>query len=185
MRRWSNMANLATDWDSRTRQMAGLVRPGTSVVEFGAGRQVLKDCLPESCSYTATDLIEREAGMLVCDLNGKTLPSLGDFDVAVLSGVLEYVRDVPRLATYLSTCVDEVLVSYAVAEKTTRGRRGHGWVNDYDTEQLRAVFETAGFRCGLVEDWTNQKIFRFTRERGTAREQEGARTGVHRRPPNS
>src|SRR5216684_8281329 len=55
VRRWANSAALSSDWDSRTRLLAGLISPGSSVLEFGAGRQALKAMLADGCTYTPSD----------------------------------------------------------------------------------------------------------------------------------
>ena len=44
--RWENEQNLSAAWDSRTKQIADLVEPGKSIIEFGAGRLVLKELIP-------------------------------------------------------------------------------------------------------------------------------------------
>jgi hypothetical protein len=163
-RRWVDKSELSHDWDTRTRQMAALVEPGASVIEFGAGRLVLKSFLPESCFYTPSDLVNRGPGTIVCDLNGNKLPQFQtSFDVAVFSGVLEYVNDVPRLVRHLSGCVQTIIASYAVLEKNRDGRRRKGWVNDYSAAQFIALFENADFRYDRAEEWKSQMIYRFTK----------------------
>ena len=44
-----------------------------------------------------SDMVDRGPGTIICDLNIRPLPDLGSgtYDVAVLLGVLEYLRDVP------------------------------------------------------------------------------------------
>ena len=160
--RWVGEAGLSDSWDTRTRQMAALVKPGASVIEFGAGRLVLKAFLPEGCAYTPTDLVDRGPGTIVCDLNGAKLERFQGFDIAVFSGVLEYVNDVPRLVHHLSGSVRTILASYAVLDRNRVGRRRKGWMNDYSATQLVAIFESADFRCDHSEEWQSQMIYRFT-----------------------
>jgi hypothetical protein len=97
----------------------------------------------------------------VCDLNGKSLPLFPPHDVAVFSGVLEYVNDLPRLVAFLAKTVDTVVASYvdtgSVAQRATRRR--HGWVNDYSAGQLEKVFGDHGFHLDRVETWRNQRIY--------------------------
>jgi hypothetical protein len=40
VKRWAGSDSVCADWDDRTRQIAALVRSGSSVLEFGAGRMV-------------------------------------------------------------------------------------------------------------------------------------------------
>ena len=74
------------------------------VIEFGAARRALEKYLDPSCVYTASDLVDRGLGTIVCDLNERPLPDLGAdaYDVAVLMGVLEYVRDMPSVIDWLA-----------------------------------------------------------------------------------
>ncbi len=58
-KRWSSSESLEMWWDERTRVIAGLVRPDSRVIEFGAGRRQLEKFLPASCRYTPSDLVDR------------------------------------------------------------------------------------------------------------------------------
>lgn len=161
--RWSNLEMLSADWDSRTRLLAELIRPGASVLEFGAGRRALGRFLSQGCTYTPSDLVDRGAGTLVCDLNAAMLPAFPPHDVAVFSGVLEYVNDVPRLVRRLSSCVNTIVLSYAAIDEhpSIVYRRADGWVNDFSASDLDALFSESGFTCDHVSRWRDQRIFRF------------------------
>lgn len=161
--RWGVMDGLAKSWDSRTMQIAKLIEPGASVIEFGAGRLVLKAELHESCAYTPSDLVDRGVGTIICDLNSETLPQFQSYDIAVFSGVLEYVNDVPRLISHLANYVNVILASYAITEKNRNNRRSGGWVNDYSLKQFVDVFAESGFDCVHTEEWHSQVIFKFVK----------------------
>ncbi len=120
--RWSDPSNLNESWDVRTAALAKFVPPGSSVLEFGAGRRVLPRYLPAGCQYTPSDLVDRGPGTLVCDLNAAQLPLFPEHDVAVFSGVLEYVLDMDRLLDHLAPTCRIIVASYAptdVAEQQT------------------------------------------------------------------
>ncbi|WP_017302954.1 methyltransferase domain-containing protein [Spirulina subsalsa] len=159
--RWSQVTNLHQSWDTRTQQMAALLTANSSVLEFGAGRMVLKQHLPAGCSYTPSDLVDRGENTLICDLNAATLPAFPAHDVAVFSGVLEYVNDVPKLISHLAPSVKVILASYAVYEKNTKERRRRGWVNDYTSNEFIALFAERGFQCVHTEIWQSQVIHKF------------------------
>ena len=144
-KRWENTKNLSPKWESRTLQMANLIPPNASVIEFGAGRMVLKSHLPSGCTYTPSDIVDRGEGTLICDLNGVELPIFSPHEIAVFSGVLEYVNDVPRLVAHLSENVDTIIASYATLDNNQRNRRANGWVNDYSSEQFVAIFRQCGY----------------------------------------
>lgn len=159
--RWSPEESLSPDWDSRTIQIATLVENGCSVLEFGAGRKVIKDHLPKSCSYTPSDLVDRGDGTIVCDLNGPSLPQFPECDLAIFSGVLEYVNDLSRLVSHLEKSFRGVIASYAIMELNGGNRRKHGWVNDYSSEEFVDLFISFGFEAVHREDWDSQRIFVF------------------------
>src|SRR5262245_2334065 len=163
--RWVPSDSLSAAWDSRTRIIATLIAPSSSVLEFGAGRLTLKDALPAGCTYTSSDLVSRGDGTIVCDLNSEVLPDFPLHDVVVFSGVLEYINDVPRLGRHLSRTCQVIVTSYAVVDtnRSTLFRRSCGWVNDFASDEFRRVFERVGLRCDAVRDWRDQKIFRFVR----------------------
>jgi len=171
-RRWTDPTYLSVpDWDSRTAQMAKLIPPGTTVLEFGAGSMTLKNYLPKGCKYIPSDLVDRGSGTVVCDLNGRELPEFPPHDVVFFSGVLEFVYDLDRLADHNSHYCNIIVASYScVAEEQAvnkRARRAAGWVNDYTSGEFEKLFARSGFRCDHVECWHTQKIYRFVRE-GTA-----------------
>ena len=162
--RWGSLSNLSLGWDLRTKQIASLIPPGSSVLEFGAGRMVLRDYLPEGCLYTPSDIIDRGSNTIVCDFNAESLYDFPPHDAAIFSGVLEYVNDVPRLVTHLSKVVRIIIVSYAVTDYESNQiyRRAHGWVNDYSLSELENIFLQKGFHSERVETWNKQKIILFT-----------------------
>ena len=137
-RRWADPSNIFAAWEPRNKQLAALVPKNSRVIEFGAGRRVFERHLDPSCTYVPSDIVDRGPGTLVFDLNERPLPDLGAdrHDVAVFSGVLEYVRDVPSLIDWLATCVTGCVLTYAPARATGRSPR--------------AVLEKAGARAMLV-----------------------------------
>jgi hypothetical protein len=156
---------------------AALVPNGSRVIEFGAARRVLEKFLHPSCTYTASDLVDRGPGTLVCDLNERPLPDLGTdtYDVAVIMGVLEYVRDVPSLLDWLTGHVPLCVLSYACTKAPSRrlrgrienlGRLNHGWMNSYCADELRTLFGERGFDLRHDDSWLNQRLFVFSRSDG-------------------
>jgi hypothetical protein len=164
VRRWSKTTNLDAGWNERTALLAQWIAPGSRVMEFGAGSRFLSAVLPPRCEYIASDLIDRGTATFVCDLNAPVLPQFPAHDVAVFSGVLEYVHDVARLVRHLAPSTAAVLASYAVVNSTQRSayqRRRHGWVNDFDEPALRHLFAVHGYHCRGARDWRAQRLFLF------------------------
>jgi hypothetical protein len=160
--RWADLRNHDPEWDKRTQTIAGLVPPGSRLIEFGAGRLQLRKFLDPNCVYFPSDLVSRSSETIVCDLNVRPLPDLSKFnlDVAVLGGVLEYVKNIHSLTRWLSTQVSTCIVSYECAASAPRtlsriaeslSRARIGWLNTYNEEELKKLFgdfvhtETFGF----------------------------------------
>ena len=163
LRRWCDDASLHDGWAERTALLAEWVPPGSRVLDIGAGRRALRALLPPGCTYIPADLVHRGSDTFTCDLNASVLPPFPDHDVAVLSGVLEYVHDVPRLIAHLGRASGHVVASYASVRHGdgVLARRRHGWVNDYGEEQLRRLFDECGFRCRMRRQWREQDLFLF------------------------
>jgi len=177
--RWAGKENLETWWESRTQKLAAMVPKGTRVIEFGAGLRPLERCLDASCSYIASDLVDRGPDTLVCDLNRRPLPDLGPLhpDVAVFAGVLEYIRDVPAVVAWLSRHVRYCVASYAVAHPAGLAlamaagarRTYYGYMNAYSETDLVAVFRRSGFACLRTDGWNDQRLFLFAAQPAEAR----------------
>ncbi|MEZ4867709.1 MAG: methyltransferase domain-containing protein [Caldilineaceae bacterium] len=167
--RWANANNLFESWDTRTKMLASFIPPNSTVLEFGAGRMMLRHYLPEGCQYTPSDIVDRGQNTLVCDLNAAHLPPFPFHDVIVFGGVLEYVHDLQRLIAHVATSCEMIVASYAVADlpdqSTTISRRRHGWVNDWNSQALQALFLQNGFACEEMMVWEMQHLFKFVMRR--------------------
>jgi hypothetical protein len=139
--RWSNTDNLNAEWEPRTATMAQWIPKNSRVLEFGAGNQRLRSMLDSNCVYVGSDFIKRYPDTFLCDLNTRPLPRLDQVapDVAVFSGVLEYVHDVQGVVTWLAPLVRTCIFSYSCL-KSERGlrrwvdsflRARNGWVNSF------------------------------------------------------
>jgi hypothetical protein len=164
-RRWVDPRSLSQEWDERTERIARLIPPGTTVLEFGAGRMKLRTCLPDGCSYTPSDLIDRGDGTIVCDLNQKELPAFPTRDVAVFAGVLEYINDISHVIAELRGAVNIIVASYVLYDDYPGrfARRCQGWVNDYTAKDFEEIFVALGFERDHVETWYRHHIYRFVR----------------------
>jgi hypothetical protein len=173
--RWSDTRNIFASWESRTKRAAALVPTDSRVIEFGAGNRVLERHLDQSCTYTPSDIVDRGPGTIVCDLNERPLPALGAgaYDVAVLMGVLEYMRDMPSVLDWLTELAPTFVLSYACARGSrysprralgSAGRLKAGWLNSYRGDEIRSLFNDRGFVLLHEESWHNQRLFVFSRQ---------------------
>lgn len=161
--RWQAVDNLKGDWDSRTILIAGMIPAAAHVLEFGAGRLVLRDHLAPGCSYQPSDIVDRGDSTIVCDLNQGVPPLPRHYTHTVFSGVLEYIADLDVVIEALRSRTDTVIASYATTEGLNDyvTRRNSGWVNHLAHDEFIALFHRHGFRLTKTCSWTCQTIYVF------------------------
>lgn len=157
-KRWINLANHSSTWNPRTEMIAKMIQPDSSIIEFGAGRKILKNYIDRSCRYQPSDCVDRGDDTMILDLNTTDLPNLPHYDYAVFSGVIEYLTDVSRVVKWLNTFADHTVLSYLVVEgekdpALIQNRRNFGWVNDYTDEEIMNIFMLQNFELRDKTFW--------------------------------
>ena len=157
---WRRNNSLHPSWEDRVAAMVTKIEPGSRVLDIGAGSQTLRRHLPADCEYFPLDIVARTPETIVCDLNRGTLPVM-HVDYAVVSGVLEYLMDVPRFLAELALASPQVVLSYVVPHsgETVFERRAMGWVNDFTQEEIEDIFIRGGFVVNDCEQWGGQLIY--------------------------
>jgi hypothetical protein len=161
VQRWAQYESLHDEWDERTALMAGMIHPNTTILEFGAGKEHLRNFLPQGCIYQPSDIVARSPESIVCDLN-QEFPKLDKkWDYIVFSGVLEYIHDVQKLLKQVRAHCDTCILSYASTDclecMTTRMRSG--WVNHLSKDSFEAMLQNAGFTVQEKRAWRGQDIY--------------------------
>lgn len=159
--RWSRATSFDEGWDSRTQLIARLIQSGDRVAEFGAGMQALRDTLPKGCSYQPFDLVARTSETRVCNLNQGFPNNVDSCNVAVFSGVLEYLHELGAVFQWLGKNFERVIFSYAVSDRLASPllRSQHGWVNNLSRSELIDLARAKGFSCRVVGTWRDHFIF--------------------------
>lgn len=149
--RWKDVVRRPSPWLERLVLISSFIPPGSRVVDVGAGHQDLRRLLPDGCTYTAIDLVPGPDDTIVVDLDALGQPDDWPLaDVAVLSGVLEYVSDPIATLDFIGGLAPTVLFSYS-HEPDPFARKRNGWVN---------CIEPNGFpRCEPVAEWRGQTIY--------------------------
>lgn len=161
LERWENSKELLENWNERTCLMAKMIPGNAKIIEFGAGNMVLKNYLPSNCEYQGSDLVKRSPGMKVCDLNEGIDFSLGPYDTAVFSGVLEYVYDIDKIFEQLNGEIQRVVLSYACYDHFPANRERMGWLSDYKKEELERVFHKYNYEIKSYQEWKRQSVFKL------------------------
>jgi hypothetical protein len=159
--RWERTAREKPRWDERNQLIASYIPPGSTVVDLGCGAQTLRDHLPEGCRYLPVDLVPAP-GVVVCDFNAGEFPELGErADLAVCSGVLEYLAAPLEFLARLPELARRVLLSYADLgdDETQATRERRGWVNHLTESELHAIVETAGLHSRELGAWTSHAVY--------------------------
>jgi hypothetical protein len=129
------------DDEVRIRAMASYIVPYggvTRVLDLGAGDQTLFKFLRGYTQYLPVDKVrpagERES--LICDFDTdpEMMMHFGRVHYAFCSGIIEYIKDLPRLFKVIGMMADNVILSYNI-DKTV-DRRANGWVNDLTLDQV-------------------------------------------------
>lgn len=119
-----------------------------SVIDYGAGEMFLKTLLPAGCAeYYPIDYIRRSDETIVCDLNAGDFPDISA-DVAVLTGILEFVTTSESLLRHVSaTTKQKIILSYMTLEKfpDIEGRRISAYVNHFTEQEVIDLMAQNGF----------------------------------------
>jgi hypothetical protein len=162
-KRWLDDRSFDESWDERSRLMARGIRPGSRVVDVGAGAQALRSALPPHCTYVPIDIVQRTPDTVVCDLNREDPPTLFA-DYIVASGLVEYVKDVPQLIRWIAGVAPNIVLSYEAADGETRYyRRRSGWVNSYTEKEIRQLLGRGGLDVVDSAVWRRQTVYWLVR----------------------
>lgn len=145
VRRWRALTDAeAHGWRSRAAIAASMLGKVQSVLDLGCGTMALREFLDPGVIYIPSDIVSRCPGTIVCDYNKEEPPHVEVEAVACL-GLLEYLFEPGALLHALKQ--PRAVVSYCPCDAPSpmQGRRSHGWVNDYSTETMCALFGQAGW----------------------------------------
>lgn len=161
--RWEDKTELFTDWNERTAILGSFILPNSDIIEFGAGNMFLKTFLSNYKSYTPSDIIKRSDETIFCDLNTEINIDFSKYQVAVFSGVLEYVYDINRVFEIISKDINQVVISYCCTDLVKLSREKNGWLSDYTKRELEEIFTRHGFKIANYTEWRKQSLFNLIR----------------------
>lgn len=162
---WSSSSEFSETWKMRIGGMAAYIKKPCAVADFGCGMMWLESLLPQGSTYVPIDFIRRDERTIVLDLNRDPFPDV-QADVAFMSGVLEYVEDVPAVAKALATSrFQRLIISYCTTEKfgDLTNRKGLNWVSHHSVFEFLSFFLPA-FDLTALGDVNNNTLFVFDRK---------------------
>jgi len=141
---WKDNEYFDSAWKSRQELLSERISvEDISVCDFGCGPGWLKEFISENKQYYGVDYVKRDTETIVCDLNKGEFPNqLEGVDVAVCSGVIEYIENVEDFVERLAGFCSKVVMSYCSLEEigALRARKKLAWKNHYYTGQLIEIF---------------------------------------------
>jgi FkbM family methyltransferase len=166
--RWADPASLLGAWDGRAARVADHIPRGAHVLDVGAGAMALRRFLDASVRYTPADLVAREPGCLVADLNQGQFPE-GRYDYVTMLGVLEYLHDVPAVLRRARAAAPRAILTYSLfAGENRDNRRSLGWFNDYTAEELTHLLAESDWYVSSVEAIENNQVILICRDGTTS-----------------
>jgi len=160
--RWLRVAGEKPHWDERNRMIAALITPGSAVVDVGAGAMTLRDHV--HCGvYVPVDCVPTSPEVVLADFNEGLYPNLsGQFDYAVLSGLLEHIDDPEAALRVCSTWATYTIFSYCLAE-TVPAEFRVGFRNHLSALDLLQMLARLKLTAWMPESWAGQAILVATR----------------------
>lgn len=140
--------------------IAAYVPPGSSVVDLGCGAQTLRGHLPAGCAYQPCDVVPGP-DVIPCDLAAGRWPRLPrTYDIAVCSGVLEYMPDAGAVLAGLGAVASRAIVTYSDRRRGERiaTRVAQGWSSHLVLSDLRRAFDATGADWRFLTEWRGQVI---------------------------
>lgn len=158
-KRWTTFT---ANWDERTQLLADMIpHDAQSIIEFGVGNGSLREMLKDHQTYTPCDLTSRGSDTIVFDFNEPPYPEIPRHDVAVLSGVFEYIVDLPFVVEFICSLTDQIICSYV---ENTKGKANtNGWCNTHSQNQFQQLFTVNGFTIVEKDLWGKQVLYNFKR----------------------
>ena len=179
--RWADPANLDSGAEERAQRAAAHIAEASQILDLGAGLMKLKDFAPAGIRYTPADLVLRDPGGIVIDLNSGDFPP-GSYDGIVMLELLEYLHDPHAVLTRARSAAPRLLMSYRTHNGGDTGeRRAEGIFNDFTREDVLALLEATEWKPAAIEDGPGYTIFLCSAV--TASTQPNASEAVERAKP--
>ena len=162
--RWERVAQETPTWNERNQLIASMVPAGASVLDVGAGNMTIREMIPPSCEYQPIDCVQGSDDTIIVDFNKGIIPAFEKrFDIAICSGVMEYVHDPAGFLGIVTGWADMVILSYAVtdAEGDVQRRRQQGWFTDLSYMDLLELFSGLDIFMRHAGVWRGQVILQL------------------------
>lgn len=153
--RWSRWDMLGREADLRAGIAGQLIPEDSNVLDAGAGTLLLRDYIPENCTYTPLDIVARNRNTIVADLNQQQFPKQ-NFDVVCALFLLEFIHEPQLFFDWAFKHTQKLIFTYHpfMPGKDVAKRRAVGFFNDYNINELKLMVEKSGWKEILTTDMT-------------------------------
>ncbi|CCO22743.1 FkbM family methyltransferase [Maridesulfovibrio hydrothermalis] len=153
--RWSRWNSLGNEPDLRAGLAGQLVPEESTVLDAGAGLMLLRDYIPEGCTYIPLDIVARCRSCIVADLNQQQYPTQ-KYDVVAALFVFEFLHDPISFLKWAAKHSKKIIFTYHVTMPATERdkRRAAGFFNDYTLAGLKQMVEESGWKIKSIADIT-------------------------------
>jgi hypothetical protein len=153
--RWSKPASYHADWLERAKIIARHLHGCASVLDLGAGTQMLRPLLP-GVRYVPVDVVSLGPDTIRVDFDRPwDAGMLPQADGVAIAGLLEHIADPLGTIARLRGIGRVWAVSYMDSR-----RHRHALV---PLEALEQAFSDAGMRVDKVTQWRGQNVYRLER----------------------
>ena len=162
---WTSETEFDTAWKKRIELMASYIDIPGKVADFGCGMMWLENFLKSENSYVPIDYIRRDERTIVIDLNVGPISAI-NAEIAFLSGILEYIEDIPK---FISQLTDNnfklIILSYCTLEKNSDVgvRKSLNWVSHVSLFELLSLF-TNKYNLTAIDDFNINTILVFKKK---------------------
>lgn len=152
--RWSDPKSYSGQWLQRAEIIAGYLSECQSVLDLGAGPQILK---PLVKGYVPVDVVNLGQDTIQIDFDSEwNIQALPNTEGIAISGLLEHIADPLGLINKISGLGQVWAVSYMDKKK-------HRHQHLVTIEQLEQSFSDAGLKIAKQTVWRNQNVYKLIR----------------------
>jgi hypothetical protein len=162
---WTISEEFDDNWKQRISLMASYIDMPGCVADFGCGMMWLENFLKSGNIYVPIDYIRRDERTIVIDLNVDPISAI-NADIAFLSGILEYIKDIPQ---FISQLTDNnfklIILSYCTIEKNSdvRVRKSLNWVSHVSVFELLSLFINK-YNLTAIDDFNSNTVLVFKKK---------------------
>lgn len=161
---WTRAFEYTKDMQDRGElmiQMASSLCEWNSIVDIGCGNQQLKQIVEKikpDAKYIGIDRLDHCNDTLLADFNKGEYPVI-TADLAVVSGVFEYIKARMVNKFINNVCASAPIVAFSYCSTDYVKRRNSIWVNHYKLSDIIKFFNVRDFHIEMLKMYKNPQQF--------------------------